>query len=224
MDDGAILNASLANGPPPTCGDAVEVAGLPDTDLYRINLRRAIWRKQPKASPRKPENPEPTNAAKIFTRNGHSEIDPSFHGKAISLRGLVTGVPSFVAHDGLVRLQCGDFTMTVDASATPDAIRGLEVGSKAEISGTCIVKTDSYHPNEPLPRIREVVLVVRAPSDVKVLAPPPWWTPGRLAVLVATLVAIIAAILLWNVLLRRLADKRGRELMHSRLSQEESKL
>ena len=223
-DDRAILNVSLAEGPPPSYGDSVEVAGLPDTDLYRINLRRAIWRKQPKASTREPEKPEPANAADIFTRNGHSEIDPSFHGKAISLRGLVTRVPSSVAHDGIVRLQSGDFPMTVDASATPDAIKGLEIGSEAEISGTCIVKTDSWHPNEPLPRIREVVLVVRAPADVKVLVPPPWWTPGRLAVLVTTLVAIIAAILLWNVLLRRLADKRGRELMRTRLSQEESKL
>ena len=224
MDDGTILNVSLADGPPPSYGDSVEVAGLPSTDLYRINLRRAIWRKQPGESRRELETTKPANAAEIFTRNGHCEIDPRFHGKAISLRGLVTGVPSSVAHDGIVRLQCGDFPMTVDASATPDAIKGLEVGSEAEISGTCIVKTDSWHPNEPLPHIREVVLVVRVPSDVKVLVPPPWWTPGRLAVLVATLVAIIAAILLWNVLLKRLADKRGRELMRTRLSQEESKL
>jgi len=224
MKDGDIVNVSLADMPPPTCGDAVEVAGLPDTDLYRVNLRRAIWRKRSGAVRSEPEKPEPTNAAEIFTRNGHSEINPEFHGKAISLRGTVTGIPSAGTNDGIVRLQCGDFTMTVDSNATADAIKGLEIGSKAEISGTCIVKTDSWHPNEPLPRIREVVLVVRTPSDVKVLAPPPWWTPGRLAILVAALVAALAAILLWNVLLRRLADKRGRELMHSRLSQEESKL
>ena len=224
MKDGDIVNVSLADMPPPACGDAVEVAGLPDTDLYRVNLRRAIWRKMPETARREPEKPAPTDAAEIFTRDGHSEINPKFHGKAISLRGTVTGIPSAGTNDGIVRLQCGDFTMTIDCSAMPDAINGLEVGGKAEISGTCIVKTDSYHPNEPLPRIREVVLVVRTPSDVKVLAPPPWWTPGRLAILVAALVAALAAILLWNVLLRRLADKRGRELMRSRLSQEESKL
>ena len=68
------------------------------------------------------------------------------------------------------------------------------------------------------------MLVVRVPSDVKILVPPPWWTPGKLFVLVVTLVAIIAAFVLWNVLLRRLADKRGRELMQTRLAQEESKL
>ena len=224
MGNDTILNASLADEPPPAYGDTVEVAGLPDTDLYRINLRRAIWRKQPGADRHEPEKPEPADAAEIFTRNGHREINPEFHGKAISLHGTVTGVPSAGVNDGIVGLQCGDFTMTVDSSATPDAINNLAIGSRAEISGTCIVKTDSWHPNELLPRIREVVLVVRTPSDVKILAPPPWWTPGRLTVLVAVLLAALAAFFLWNVLLKQLADKRGRELMRSRLSQEESKL
>jgi len=222
---GTVVNISLADGPPPTCGDAVEVAGLPDTDLYRINLRRAIWRKMPGAERSVPEKATPTDAAALFTDGkGHDEINPSFHGKAISLRGIVTGLPSAGSDDGILRLQCGGFAVTVDAGATPCAIEGLEIGCEAEISGTCIVKTDSWHPNEPLPRIRDVMLVVRVPSDVKILVPPPWWTPGKLFVLVITLVAIIAAFVLWNVLLRRLADKRGRELMQTRLAQEESKL
>ena len=220
-----MVNVSFTDGPPPACGDVVEVAGLPDTDLYRINLRRAIWRRAPNGKRLPPDAAEPTDAAALFTDGkGHNEINPSFHGKAISLRGLVTGVPSAGMHDGVVRLECGDFTVTVDASATPDAIKRLEIGSIAEIAGTCIVKTERWNPNEPLPRIRDVVLAVRAPSDVKVLEPPPWWTPGRLAILVAALFAALAAFILWNVLLRRLADKRGQELMRTRLSQEESRL
>ena len=221
---GTIVNVSLSEGPPPACGDAVEVVGLPDTDLYRINLRRAIWRRQTGTSRQEPEKSKPAEVGAIFKRKGRIEIDPHFHGKAISLRGLVIGVPSAGLNDGVVRLQCGDFTMPVDASATPAAIKELEVGCEAEISGTCIVKTDSWHPNEPLPRIHDVVLVVRGPSDVKILAPPPWWTPGRFLVLVAVLLAALVAFILWNVLLRRLADRRGRELMRTRLSQEESKL
>ena len=223
-DAGLIVNASLSDGPSPLCGDVVEVAGIPDTDLYRINLRRAIWRKQSGKATCAPEKAEPTDVATIFSNKGYDEINPGFHGRAISLRGIVVGIPSAGLNDGIVRLQCGDYSMEVDASTTPDAIKNLEIGCTAEIAGTCIVITDRWLPNEPLPHIRKVILVVRAPSDVNVLVPPPWWTPGRLAVLVVTLVAIIAAFILWNVLLRRLADKRGNELMHSRLSQEESKL
>ena len=222
---GDIVNVSLSDGSPPACGDVVDVAGLPDTDLYRINLRRAIWRRRPGAARLAPETAVPTTADALFTDGlGHNEIKPSFHGKAIALRGTVTGVPSAGSNDGIVRLLCNGFTTTIDVGATPEATQGLEIGSEAEISGTCIVKTDSWHPNEPLPRIRDVALVVRTPSDVKVLHPPPWWTPGRFLVLIAVLVAALAAFTLWNVLLQRLADKRGRELMRTQLAEEESKL
>ena len=224
-DDGNIVNASLADGAPPVCGDIVDVAGLPDTDLYRINLRRAIWRKRPGSARQAPERAEPMDAAVLFSDGkGHDEINPVFHGKAISMRGLVIGVPSAGMNNGIVRLKCGDFAMAVDASATPDAIAGLEIGCDAEISGTCIVKTDSWHPNEPMPRIREVVLAVRTPADVKILASPPWWTPGKFAAVAGVLVAVLAVFLLWNIMLKRLADKRGRELASTRIQQEESKL
>ena len=224
-DYGDIVNVRLSDGPPPACGDRVETVGLPDTDLYRINLRRAIWRAIPGAERQALEKAETTDVAALFTDGkGHFEINPGFHGKAISLRGTVVGVPSAGTNDGVVRLQCGDFTMTVDVSATPDAIKALELGCVAEISGTCVIKADSWRPNEPIPRIRDVVLVVRAPSDVKVLVPPPWWTPSKFATLIAALIAALATIMLWNVLLRRLAEKRGSELMLSRLSQEEAKL
>lgn len=222
---GAIVNISLSDGPPPSCGDVVDVAGLPDTDLYRINLRRAIWRMRPGTAKQEPEKAEPMEASALFREeHGHYDLNPHLHGRAVSLRGLVTGVPSTSLNDGIVRLLCGDFTVTINASSTPDAIKGLKIGSKVEISGTCIVLTDSWHPNEPVPRIRDVILVVRTPADIKILTPPPWWTPRRFLVLIAALLATLAAFLLWNVILRRLADKRGRELMRSRLSQEESKL
>ena len=224
-DGGNIVNVSLADGPPPSCREIVEVAGLPDTDLYRINLRRAIWRKTPGANMAILEASRPISATSLFTdEKGHSEIRPDFHGKAVSLRGLVVGVPSVGLNDGIVRLQCGDFTVPVDASATPLAVEGLEVGSKAEISGTCIVKTESWRPNEPLPHIRDVVLVVREPSDVKVLSRPPWWTPGRLLAAICALLAALVAFLLWNVTLRRLANKRGNELAQSKITQAESRL
>ncbi len=222
---GEIVNVSLAEGKPPNYGDAVEAAGLPYTDLYRINLRRAIWRKRQDAPAFRTEEAKPVDATALFTDGmGHYEIKADLHGKAISMRGIVTGVPSVGLNDGVVRLQCGEFAMPVDASATPDAVKSLEIGCEAEISGTCIVKTDSWHPNEPLPHIREVVLVVRTPADVKVLASPPWWTPGKFAAVAGMLVAVLAVFLLWNIMLKRLADKRGLELASTRILQEESKL
>ena len=224
-DNGSIVNVRLAEGSPPSYGDRVEVVGLPDTDLYRINLRRAIWRKTPWASRYTPEKATPTNAEMLFTDGkGHNELKPDFHGQAISLQGRVFGSSSDIMDNGMVRLLCNGFSVTIDSSASPSAIAALQPGCKARISGTYIVKTDSWHPNEPLPRIQEVILVVRNASDVEILEPPPWWTPQRFAILISALFATLMAFLLWNVLLRRLAEKRGRELMQSKLSQVESQL
>ena len=224
-DNGSIVNVRLAEGSPPSYGDRVEVVGLPDTDLYRINLRRAIWRKTPGTSRYTPEKATPTNAEMLFTDGkGHNELKPDFHGQAISIQGTVFGSHSDIMDNGIVRLLCNGFSVTIDSSASPSAIAALQPGCKARISGTCIVKTDSWHPNEPLPRIQEVILVVRDASDIEILEPPPWWTPQRFAILISALFATLMAFLLWNVLLRRLAEKRGRELMQSKLSQVESQL
>ena len=224
-DDGSIVNIRLADGLPPSYGDYVEAAGLPDTDLYRINLRRAIWRRIPGMAKHKPEKAKPTDATILFTDGkGHNELKPVFHGQPISLQGTVFGSPSEILNAGIVRLVCSGFSVTIDSSASPSAIAELAPGCKARISGTYIVKTDSWHPNEPLPRIQEVILVVRHPSDVEILEPPPWWTPGKFAILIAALFVTLIAFLLWNVLLRRLAEKRGRELMQTKLSQVETQL
>ncbi|MBR3820778.1 MAG: sensor histidine kinase, partial [Kiritimatiellae bacterium] len=224
-DNGSIVNVRLAEGSPPSYGDRVEVVGLPDTDLYRINLRRAIWRKTPGTSRYTPEKATPTNAEMLFTDGkGHNELKPDFHGQAISIQGTVFGSHSDIMDNGIVRLLCNGFSVTIDSSASPSAIAALQPGCKARISGTCIVKTDSWHPNEPLPRIQEVILVVRNASDIEILEPPPWWTPQRFAILISALFATLMAFLLWNVLLRRLAEKRGRELMQSKLSQVETEL
>ena len=198
--------------------------GLPDTDLYRINLKRAIWRKIP-GSEHTPTKATLTEAATLFTDGkGHNELKPDFHGQAISLQGRVFGSSSDIMDNGMVRLLCNGFSVTIDSSASPSAIAALQPGCKARISGTYIVKTDSWHPNEPLPRIQEVILVVRGASDIEILEPPPWWTPQRFAILISALFATLMAFLLWNVLLRRLAEKRGRELMQSKLSQVETEL
>ncbi len=42
--DQQLARIDLANAEPPNCGDAIEVIGFPETDLYRVNFTRASWR------------------------------------------------------------------------------------------------------------------------------------------------------------------------------------
>ena len=66
------------------------------------------------------------------------------------------------------------------------------------------------------PRFDGFTVIPRTPDDVVVLSRPPWWTPAKLGAVVAALVLALAAILFWNRQLRRLSEKRGRELFRER--------
>ena len=223
-DSNGVVKGLLAASDPPAFGDSVVLAGIPYTDLFHVNLRRAIWKKsgEGRAQAEKPVHVTPEGL--LTDGAGNPEVKAEFHGKAISVTGTVISLPASNCDDGRIRLKCGGYTIAVDTSSVPDALAGLELGSTVTASGTCVVKTDRLRPDEPLPRIEEVFVVARTADDIVVVSRPPWWTPGRLMVLIAALFAALAAIMLWNVLLGRLAEKRGRELMRSRLSQESARL
>ena len=42
---GSMMRVEMTEGDLPSCGDFIEIAGFPDTDIYRINFTRAKWRK-----------------------------------------------------------------------------------------------------------------------------------------------------------------------------------
>lgn len=209
----------------PAYGDYIQAVGLPETDLYRINLKRAIWRQKTRPFIFTNDVPVMTNASEIFTDGkGHSEINPAFHGKAITLVGSVIDMPTAGSDKPIFHLKCDNDTVKVDASSSPEVLQNLSIGSTVQVSGICIVKTDSWHPNEPIPRINEVLLALRTPADFRTLSMPPWWTPNRLMILIATLFAALLAILFWNMMLRRVSERKSRELVAEKLNNITSKL
>ena len=54
---------------------------------------------------------------------------------------------------------------------------------------------------------------------MKILSKAPWWTPLRLLGVIASLLAALAAILVWNVALHRIAERRGLQLFRSQIAQ-----
>ena len=84
--------------------------------------------------------------------------------------------------------------------------------------------TENWRPNRVLPQIREVLVAIRKPGDVRVLTRPPWWTPVRLVTLIGALLAVLLGIFAWNVALRRRAELRGKELAAEQVSHVTSEL
>ena len=223
-DGWRIVRMETQKGNAPPYGACIEAVGFPESDLYSINLSCAAWRRLP-AKPMADETPRDVSADELQTdMEGRRCFDPYIHGHAIRLRGIVRNLPGAENGDGRFNIESGKFIVPVDASATPAALRGLEVGCEVSVAGTCVMEIDNWRPNLPFPAIRGFSVVVRHPGDVTVLSRPSWWTPPRLAAVVGALLLVLFGSLAWNASLKRQSERRGRELAETAIAKAESDL
>ena len=221
---GDLVRAELKPQPPPQYGDHIEMAGVPETDLYRINLSRAIWRKT--SGPAFLEEAAcPIALPEIWINSvGLPYKNVWFHGHAVRLRGIVRTLPTLDAESGRMYIESDSFIVAVDASACPKALDGVTIGCTVEVDGTYITETDIWYPSCVFPHVRDIIIAVRTPKDIRITAYPPWWTPQRLFMLVGVLLAVVFGIFAWNVALHRRAERRGKELAAEQLDNVTSRL
>ena len=220
--NGDVHTVELSGGPVPECGAMIEAVGLLKTDLYRMNLSDAIWRH--KDIPAIKDAPIEEAQAILTDAKGSSRIIPTVHGRTFRIRGTVQDRPSSDMQYALVTLKCGSETIPVDVSANRSVLDGISIGCVIEVTGTCIVECDNWHSYSAFPHVTGITLVVRNPSDIKIISRPPWWTPGRLAATIGILIVVIIGIFLWNRMLRRIIEKRGRQLFKEQVARIGSEL
>ena len=208
----------------PACGATVEVAGLPETDLYRLNFSRAIWRSAP-ALPLPPETTTPVTVRRILTGDprGHGFFY-GLNGSIVRLGGIVRALPNDVEREQCVYIDEDGVTVPVDVSALPRPLPKIELGAKLEVTGACVFDLDNWRPNAAFPQIKGFRIVSRTAEDLRVVAAAPWWTPARFWSAFGSLAALLVAIFAWNLSLRRLAERRGRQLAAESVAHAESDL
>lgn len=220
----------LARSEPPRCGTDIECVGYPETDFYGFNLTRAIWRPLPADSPRisdipSVDDPVPVTAAFLLTDGaGRREYAVDYHGRTIRIEGTVRHLPNHEGGDGILHLQCDDFLVPVNGSAVMEAFDGLEAGCRIEVTGVCVMETESWRPHVPFPHVTGMSVILRSADDIRVLSRQPWWTPARLLIVIGSLLAAVFAFFLWNVMLRKIIDRRSRQLFKSQIAEAESEL
>ena len=206
--DGQLARVEPKSGPPPAPGDFIEAAGLPESDIYRINLVRAVWRK---SAPFPVTDQPATNvsARTILTDPlGEPGIKPEFHGRLIRLTGVVRSLP--MRESPRFFLQDGFDFVPVDATSVPEIAGKIKVGATIALDGVCVAEVEPWRPGAVFPRANGFILVPRPGDALAVLASPPWWTPARLLGVIGALVLLLVAALVWNRSLRILAERRGR--------------
>ena len=208
----------------PSYGDLIEARGIPETDLFQINLARASWSKL-SGDQIPTENAQLVTANQLLTAsNGVTRINRHFHGKAIRIRGQVVSIPTSTSPNRTLYLSCCSQVVPVAANAITKRLHDIPVGSIVEISGTCVMETEPWRLNMIFTRTKGFVLVTRTPDDIRILRRPSWWTPDRLLAVIGALFSLLFAILIWNFSLRRLSEKKGLALARAKLAQSESAL
>ena len=220
-----IVEVTLApNQPLPKPGEVVRVVGLPGTNLFTLDFANAIWR--PEAGSPTPEDaPQDTSSDLLMPKaDTYYKFLATRHGQAVRIKGLVRGVSSAQPDEATIHLESDARILPIDISSCPNAADGLALGTRIEATGVCNMLTDPWKPNAPLPSIRGFSVIVRRPQDIRILARPPWWTPGRLLVVIGSLLAALVAIVIWNRTLRRLVDRRSRQLLKAQIAQANEQL
>lgn len=141
-------------------------------------------------------------------------MPPDFNGRLIALRGVVSKVEK--THDGGRRLVIntdGDpVAATLDADGGAGALDALAAGSEVEVTGVCELAFPSAQLLIDFPNPTGFSVLLRSADDLRVLHAAPWWTPQRLWLLLGGTAALLAGVLTWNLILRRLVAHRGVQL------------
>ena len=224
-DDARVINITLAAGQDtPPCGSGIETVGYPETDSFRMNLGKAIFRPLPLATTNSEDAVIDDLRTILFDDRGIERMQPSIHGRLLRLTGVIQALPSAASHDRRLLLSCGSIKIPVDLGSTANAFDGLQVGSTVEITGRCLLDIDDWRPGKIFPRISGLALVIRNPSDIRLVANPPWWTPERMLILIAGLIACLLGFFIWNRVLNRLVERRGRALYRAEIDRASSEL
>ena len=206
-----LMRVSLARADPPRCGDTVELAGVPETDTYRLNLSRAVWR------PSAAELPRDDSVVDVAA----DRIEFAYYGRVVRFRGRVR---TAAEPKGGLMVESAGRLVRVETDAFEPGYTLPEKDSEVEVTGVCVFLVAPWRPTAPFPEIEGFTIVPRSAADIRVVAAPPWWTPARFLAVLALLVALLIGVAIWNRALQTLAHRRGRELMRERLGAVRSKL
>ena len=84
---------------------------------------------------------------------------------------------------------------------------------------------DKHHKMESsrhFPRIDGFTLAPRSSDDLRILSSAPWWTAGKLMIVIAALLVLLTAVFIWNRFLRIMIERRSRQLFKAEIEQAKS--
>jgi signal transduction histidine kinase len=186
---------------PVAVGDEVSVAGFPAQGDYSPILEDATF-----AVLSHGKAPPPTIAV-------HSPADALQHDAE-----LITGRAKLLGalrqdNGWTFSLQMDDavFTAWLQQSREPTVGLDFETGSELGFTGVCSVVMGPLMPRRLVNTPQSFRLLLRSPRDLRLIAPPPWWTPQRILIAATIVVSLLTTCIGAIIVLGRARLLRQRE-------------
>jgi signal transduction histidine kinase len=171
----------------------VEAVGFPAVENFLPVLEDAVFRKT--LDPR--SDLEPTNTTVADLQRG------LHHADLVLLRGrlldrLVRGIGPDLNGPGIqttLVLQASNtvFAVEKETTETNSLLSAIPIGSLVEARGICLLDSGGDG------RVKSFRLLLPTSHDVRVIEKPGWFTPQRLAITLASVVAILFIAIAWTI-------------------------
>lgn len=224
-DEGEILCADCEDTERILPGDRIETIGFPETDLFVIHLKKAFFRRIGRVERQNDRATTIVPTDILSGPYGKHMIQADYYGRLIHLTGEVLDVTEQSLRSRQYVLQSNGALIRIDGTMlTGSATAAFAPGNTIEATGFCIINTELWQPTRIMPRVDGFTIAPRSAEDIKLVSRPSWWTPLRLLAVIVSLFAIIISILIWNRILHRLIERRGRQLLRAEIAKAESDL
>jgi len=152
--------------------------------------------------------------------DGTLEIDSRLNGEILRVTGIVRNLIRPGTAQARFEMACGDLIIPVETGELVPP----SVGATVEVTGACVMETEIEDAATLFTRLRGFSLAPRRQEDLRVLKGPPWWTPSKFLTVIGLLLMGLGAILAWCIALKRVSDRKSRELLAEKSARLESQL
>ncbi len=195
------LEVQTQNQQPLSVGDVIEVVGFPSRGDYSPLLQDATYRKSSDGQGVIPADVAPDEALKGTRDCCLVRLSARLLGRTESgqERYLI------LEEDGHI------FQAQLTDAVGADSLSHLGIGSRVAVTGVCKIVPGNWEAGEEW-RAQSFRVLLRAASDVEILALPPWWTLQKVLWMAGAFGFVALAAFGWVAVLRRRVAERTKQL------------
>ncbi len=200
------------------CGSHVMAIGFASAGVGGLQLNDALLKPIEEQVKCKSIEPTKTTLGTLFREaKNPGATAPSTLRRRVTVNGTVASSAESIRMEKAIRVEGDGHFVTVDVSGI-DEVGEILMGSVVEVTGVCNAEFEADPSIATFPRFTGFSIIPMSAKDIVVVKSPPWWTTGRLMVLVLSLLGALAAVSGVAVVLKAMADKRGRQLYEERVA------